>query len=178
MTTRFRHFTFGLLALVCAAVISSCTTEETGQTLTVEFTTESGLLIQKTASGTPFQPAQPPVPASGITPGTPGVPAVAATPNVFSGSAVIVAKVTYKGKETLSYNWTYSLPAPMGGTATSSTNTLTIKATANTEYTGGSDTLTIPAGAVGTATLEVYTKDGRISEKATTTIQIIRGFGA
>jgi hypothetical protein len=36
MTTRFRHFTFGLLVLACAAFISSCSTEDTGQTLIVD----------------------------------------------------------------------------------------------------------------------------------------------
>lgn len=177
MTTRFRHFTFGLLALVCAAVISSCTTDETGQTLTVDFTSESSLLIQKTASGTPFQAAQDPQPASGLTPAVPGVPAVAATPNVFSGSATIVAKVTYKGRDALIYNWTFSLPGPLSGKATSSENQLTIDASANTQYKGPSDTLDLKSY-IGTATLEVYTKDGKQYQKSSTTFQIIPGYGA
>jgi hypothetical protein len=85
MTTRFRHFTFGLLVLACAAFISSCSTEDTGQTLIVKFDDT-------------YQPKAVELSQDDTTKPVTAKNAKTATFNV-------VAAVTYKGKRTLEYIW-------------------------------------------------------------------------
>lgn len=85
MTTRFRHFTFGLLVLVCAAFISSCSTEDSGQTLIVRFD-ES--FVPKNVGLT--QPNQT-LPVTGT--------------NAKTTSFDLIAAVTYKGSRKLEYIW-------------------------------------------------------------------------
>ncbi len=85
MTTRFRHFTFGLLVLVCAAFISSCSTEDSGQTLIVRFdesfVTKDIELVQ------------------------PDQTKVISSTNLKTASFDVIAAVTYKGRRTLEYIW-------------------------------------------------------------------------
>lgn len=85
MTTRFRHFTFGLLALVCAAVISSCSSDELGQTLTVDFDEN-------------FNPKQ-------VELVQPDQTKPVDSKNAKTTSFDVIAAVTYKGKRTLEYIW-------------------------------------------------------------------------
>ena len=86
MTTRFRHFTFGLLALVCASVISSCTSDEVGQTLTVNFDAN-------------YNPKQ-------VTLSQPDTTKPVSATNAKSAVFDVIAAVTYKGKKSLEYLWT------------------------------------------------------------------------
>ena len=85
MTTRFRHFTFGLLALVCASVISSCTSDEVGQTLTVNFDGN-------------FNPKQ-------VTLTQPDTTKPVSSTNAKTAVFDVIAVVTYKGKKSLEYIW-------------------------------------------------------------------------
>ena len=85
MTTRFRHFTFGLLALVCAAVISSCSSDEVGQTLTVNFDQE-------------FNPKQ-------VQLVQPDQTKPVDSKNAKTTSFDVIAAVTYRGKRNLEYIW-------------------------------------------------------------------------
>lgn len=85
MTTCFRHFTFGLLALVCAAVISSCSTEDSGQTLIVKF--DDSFVPQNIELAQADQ-----------------TKVISAT-NLKTATFDVIAAVTYKGKRTLEYIW-------------------------------------------------------------------------
>jgi len=85
MTTRLRHFTFGLLALMCATVISSCSSDDAGQTLTVNFDTS-------------FNPKQ-------VELVQPDQTKPVTSTNAKTTSFDVIAAVTYKGRNTLEYIW-------------------------------------------------------------------------
>ena len=114
MTTRFRHFTFGLLALVCAAVISSCTTEETGQTLTVKF--DENFNPKKVELVQPDQTK--PVTST----------------NAKTTSFDVIASVTYRGKRSLEYIWGIDSTNLAVGYAIKPDTTLPNKATITLTY--------------------------------------------
>lgn len=116
MTTCFRHFTFGLLLLACTVGISSCSTEDSGQTLIVHFDDA-------------FVPKQ-----VGLAQDDQSKPATSTNPKkaVFT----VIAAVTYKGKKSLEYIWAIdsskihvnSVIAPDTTTPNKATITLTYNA--------------------------------------------------
>lgn len=150
MTTRFRHFTFGLLALVCASVISSCTSDEVGQTLTVDFDEN-------------YNPKQ-------VTLSQPDTTKPVSATNAKTAVFDVVAAVTYKGKKTLEYIWTIDSTNISVGYSIKPDTTSPFRATI---------TLTYPFPVSQTAfdgampiKLLVKEKDGSITDSDTTSVDV------
>jgi hypothetical protein len=154
MTSNLRSMIFGVGCLALALGLVSCSSSDLGETLSVEFTTTPGMGISLTTPGTA---------ASGTT---------AATPDQYTGSGTITAKVIYLGKKTLTYKWSYSLPQNVGATGTVTQETLQLNLT-------GSSPIGIPldiGDGLGSATLEVYENAGNQYKKASTPFQVVRGY--
>ncbi len=145
-------------ACVCVA-IAGCSSKKAGETLSVSFESSgSGLGMSLTTAGTA---------ASG---------AIAATPDKYTGSTNVVAKVVYRGTKALVYKWSYSLPAALSVTGTVNNESLSLSATGQSNFTRPTTTpLDIRPG-TGSATLEVYEKDGTITKSASTTIYVYLGY--
>ncbi len=149
MTIRYAHVSFGMLALVCAAFISSCTSEEVGETLTVKFdpsfVPKQVTLKQDTA-----------------------LPLSATNPKVAQFD--VIASVTYRGQKTLEYIWAIdSSNLSVGYTITPNTSTPN-KATIKLTYTSA---LSAPAfdGAMPIKLL-VKEKAGTISQSDTVSVDV------
>jgi hypothetical protein len=136
MTSIARHLSLGFMALIAAAVMVGCTSSDAGDTLTIDFDGPSGMTITSSVSG-------------GVT--------------TFSGKTSVVAKVKYRGKKSLVYLWSYSMPVK--STATVDKDSLTITTSTTAPLVTGS------AG-TGTATLNVYESAGTLDVKASTTIEV------
>lgn len=138
MTSIARHVTFGFMALCATFALMGCSSSDAGDTLQVSFTTGgSGMILV-------------PETTSGVT--------------KYSGATNVVAKVVYKGKKTLVYKWSYSLPVSAIATVDQETLTLEVSTTAGVAGTG-------------TAVLEVYEKEGDLYEKASTSIEVVLASG-
>ncbi len=149
MTIRYAHVSFGMLALACAAFISSCTSEEVGETLTVKFDPS-------------FVPKQVTLKQDTT------LPLSATNPKVTQFD--VIASVTYRGEKTLEYIWAIdSSNVTVGYTITPNTTTpnkATIKLTSTT-----SSPATTLDGAMRIKLL-VKEKVGTTSQSATVSVDV------
>lgn len=150
MTTRFRHFTFGLLALVCAAAITSCTSDEVGQTLTVNFDAN-------------FNPKQ-------VTLGQPDATKPVSSTNAKTAVFDVIAAVTYKGRKSLEYIWSIDSTNIAVGYSIKPDTTSPYRATITLTYP-----FPLSASAFDGAMpikLLVKEKDGSITDSDTTSVDV------
>ncbi len=146
MTSNLRSMILGVGCFALALGLVSCGSDELGETLSVEFTTTAGMGISLTTPGT----------------GT--------TPDKYTGSGNIVAKVVYLGKKTLTYKWNILTPPNVSATGTITQGSIKL------DLTGSSPVgtpLNIGDG-VGSATLEVYENAGNQYKKASTNFQVVK----
>lgn len=165
MALTLRPIFSGVIAIAAALLVSACSSEDAGQTLSVKFTTGTSLGVSLTTNGVAGTPADNTV--------SPPIAAVPGTPDKYTGSTNIVAKVVYRGKRPLVYKWTYSLPGGLGGAGTVSEASFKIDATA---FTAIGTPLTLDPDAEGWAILEVYESDGSLYEKAKVVFPVYVGF--
>lgn len=152
MNETFRSIVAGICCLALVGLITGCSSEDAGQTLSVTFTGESGATMTLTTVGKD---------ATGTT---------AASPDIYTGKSSVVAKVVYRGKKTLVYKWSVALPSGISADASSSNNSLSIDLSASTSHS-----VPLPSG-VGSVSLEVYESDGSLSEKASKPFTVIVGY--
>lgn len=148
MTSFIRQLSFGLLCGGIAFAVAGCSSEDAGKTLTVDFTSGTGLVMSRTTAGSD------------------------AEPDVYTGATTVVAKVVYRGARasSLVYKWTYSLPSGISATGSVNDEVLSLEATAS--MPAG---LPLPSGD-GWVKLEVYEKTGTQYESASVPLPVFVSF--
>ncbi len=179
MTVTLRPIFLGVAAAIAALVVSSCSSEDAGQSLQVSFPVESSFSVAKTSTGTAGSPFVPAIPATSTSPAVPAVPEIPPTPDTYTGTGTVVAKVIYKGEKELVYLWSVTLPNGVGGTFTTTEEQLSIDAKGYAAI--GVPLFIGPLGGPGNygygeASLLVYEKDGTLSESAKTPILVVLGY--
>ena len=152
MNKTYRSIVAGICCLAFVGLIAGCSSEDAGQTLSVTFTTESGTVMNLTTAGTD------------------ATATAAATPDIYTGKGSVGAKVVYRGKKSLVYKWTVAMPAGISATGTPQDNSISLDLSGSTPRS-----VPLPSG-VGSVSLEVYEKDGSLSEKASKPYTVVVGY--
>jgi len=152
MNKTFQSIVAGISCLALVGLIAGCSSEDAGQTLSVTLTDEYGTIMNLT------------------TPGKDATATTAATPDIYTGKGSVVAKVTYRGKKSLVYKWNWVMPSGISATGTLQDSSLSL------DLSGSSPrAVPLPSG-VGSVSLEIYEKDGSLSEKASKPYTVFVGF--
>ena len=152
MNETFRSIVAGICCLALVGLITGCSSEDAGQTLSVTFTSESGAVMNLT------------------TVGKDATTTTAASPDIYTGKGSVVAKVVYRGKKTLVYKWSFAMPSGISAEGTPEDNSISFELSASTPHS-----VPLPSG-VGSISLEVYESDGSLNEKATKPYTVVVGY--
>ena len=136
-------------AALVSLSFSGCNSEDAGETLKIGLE-DVGLVLQAES-----------------------VSETATTPTKYEGTATLDARVAYRGKKELGYQWTVITPGSVGGEFTASDESLEIKATALAVGDAQPDL----GNGVGTIRLTVFEKDGNLAKTVTCKLIVIASNG-